>query len=121
MALLQLPQFPRVDFELNDSADRIRYTAQLYHANKAPLIIVTGGNVFPQGGIEAESVYIKQLLTEWSVPESNIIIESNSRNTYENALYVKSILKKKCNQQSAISYLRYAHASCLCRIRFTTN
>ena len=49
--------------------------------------------MFPQQNIRGEAYYIAQLLMEWGVPEEDILFEEKSRNTYENALYIKPLLK----------------------------
>ena len=64
-------------------------------AGKAPLIIVSGGNVFLQEGIRPESAYTADLLQEWGIPQSAIIFEGNSRNTRENAVETSRLLKNR--------------------------
>lgn len=88
-----VPQTPRVDLELVGSSDRVRYAAKLFKENKARKIVISGGNVFQQQNIRGEAYYIAQLLMEWGVPEQDILFEEKSRNTYENALYIKPLLK----------------------------
>jgi len=92
--VLALPQHPRVDLELVDSSDRIRYAWQLYRQGKANKIIIAGGNVFPQQDVRGEAYYIAKLLTEWGVPQQDIIFEEQSRNTYENAVNIKPLLEE---------------------------
>lgn len=91
---LGLPMRPRVSADLTNSTDRILHTARLYRLAKAPLIIVSGGNIFPQPGMKPESFYISLLLQEWGVPKQAIITKGNSRNTYQNALETKQIIDK---------------------------
>lgn len=87
------PPFPpRLYADLNSASDRYLHASRLYHAGRSPIIIVSGGNVFPQSGFEGESFYAAQLLQEWGVPASAIRIEGQSRNTYENALFTKKLL-----------------------------
>lgn len=90
-----LPAPPRISADLSGFADRMLHAARLYRAAKAPLIIVSGGNVFPQPGVKPESYYVAQILQEWGVPKQAIIIEGNSRNTYQNALESKRILDER--------------------------
>lgn len=93
---LDLPVPPRIVAELNGSADRLLHGARLYRAGKAPLVVVTGGNVFDQGEqIHGEAWYMKQLLIEWGVPGVAIMAEENSRNTRDNALETKKILDRE--------------------------
>jgi len=90
-----LPAPPRVAADLSDSADRILHAARLYRAAKAPMIIVSGGNVFPQENVEPESFHIARLLREWGVPRQAIITEGRSRNTYQNAVESKQIIEER--------------------------
>lgn len=65
---------------LGPSANRLRAGALLYHAGKAPLLLVSGGGIPP----EAETG--RQLLIEWSVPAPRIASETKSENTRGNAI-----------------------------------
>lgn len=89
---LSPPLPPRESFDLSGATDRVRYGARLYLADKADSILLAGGEVFPQQGVEVESFYMAKLLQEWGVPTSAILVEGRSRNTYENALYSKEIM-----------------------------
>ena len=87
------PPFPpRLYADLNSASDRYLHASRLYHAERSPLIVVSGGNVFPQSGFEGESFYAAQLLQKWGVPATAIHVEDRSRNTYENALFTKKLL-----------------------------
>ncbi len=92
--VVAVPHPPRASAELKDAADRVLHSARLYRAAKAPLIIVSGGNVFRQRNVHPESFYISNLLQEWGVPQQAIVTEGKSRNTYQNALESKRILDR---------------------------
>lgn len=92
---LQPPFPPRLHADLNSASDRYLHATRLYHAQRSPLIILSGGNVFTQSDFEGESFYAAQLIQEWGVPASAIIIEARSRNTYENALFTKKLLAER--------------------------
>lgn len=85
----QLP--PRPISEMNEAGDRIGYAAKLYHEEKAPFIVVSGGFIEFFGSTVPESDAMKELLMAFGVPEEDIVLESRSRNTYENAVYVREI------------------------------
>ena len=68
-----LPIPPRVESQLG--GNRLVHAMRLFQAGKAPLIIVSGGNVFPQQGVHPESIYILELLEEWGIPRDAILIE----------------------------------------------
>jgi uncharacterized SAM-binding protein YcdF (DUF218 family) len=81
--------------ELLSSADRLTDAVILFKNKKADYILFSGGSgiLFQQDRKEAD--YAKEVLIGLGVPESKIILESQSRNTRENALYTANILKEK--------------------------
>ena len=78
--------------DLNDAADRVVYAAQLYHAGKAPRILVSGGTLSWKGVQQSEASAMKALLVQLSVPEAAIIEEDQSQSTYENMINSQPIL-----------------------------
>jgi len=92
---VELPAPPRLMPDLNDSADRLWLAAELYHAGKAPLIVVSGGQVFPQPGLKSEAEYHAMLLERMGVPRDAIVLETQSRNTQENAEFVARLLQQR--------------------------
>lgn len=89
---VRAPISPRTALDLNESADRVHYAAQLYRAGKAPHVIVTAGNQPWSGSSQAEAELIRDLLVEWGAPRESILIEGGSRNTRENALNTKPLI-----------------------------
>ena len=88
-----LPLAPRVNSEIG--GNRVLHAFRLYTAKKSKLIIISGGNVFPQVGVEPEAYYTSELLKEWGIPSDAILIEGRSRNTYENAIETKKLLQAR--------------------------
>jgi uncharacterized SAM-binding protein YcdF (DUF218 family) len=82
---------------LGESGDRLLVGFQLYRAGKAPLVLLSGGNVpFLNGsGDVPESRAASQLLQEWGVPANAILVEDASRNTRENATYSYRLLNPR--------------------------
>ncbi len=69
---------------------RVWQAARLYHAGKAPLIIVTGGLAWDSPA--RSDATVKQMqLGALGVPDHATIIENDSRNTRQNALFVARI------------------------------
>jgi len=90
---VRIPSAPGMDSQL--AGNRVLHGFRLYMAGKAPIIVVTGGNIYPQNeGVREEAHYIGKILVSWGVPEVAIIMEDQSKNTYENALGTKLILDK---------------------------
>ncbi len=77
-------------------SDRLLQTFQLYKAGKIKQIIITGydGPLFIKHGT-GEAQLAKILLISWGVPEGDIRLELQARNTRENALFTTDILKKE--------------------------
>ena len=88
------PLHPRVDIEMSEGVDRVYKAARLYRAGKGRVIIVSGGNLpwLPDAAPEAE--LIRALLLEWGVPAAAILLETGSRNTWENAVNSRALLDK---------------------------
>lgn len=82
-------------FEPYDRAatvSRVDTAAQLYHAGRAPLVIVSGAAL---DGSVSEAQIMANALQQHGVPASAIIEESKSLTTYENAVYTAEILAKQ--------------------------
>jgi len=78
-----------------DSSDRLLMALRLYHAGKAPRVVLSGGNnpVFTEKVPEqSEAEVMRSLLEEWGIPDSAIQVEGGSINTHENALFSYRLL-----------------------------
>ena len=77
----------------NESADRFIQGVKLLQTGKVKRILITGGNGNLIPGKYREAAWVKTQLQDLNVPDSSILIESNSRNTIENADFSKRILQ----------------------------
>ena len=91
---LRLPQQPAKFVQIGGGSDRLLYALRLYRAGKASEIVLSGGNVFPQAGLQGESFYAAKLLQTWGVPKDVIVIETGSRNTSENRSLTEDFFRK---------------------------
>src|SRR6476469_5197509 len=73
-------------------ADRFIETLSLFNQGKISAIILSAGNGSLERANLNEAEFVKQELIKNKVPDSIIITESRSRNTYENAVYTKRII-----------------------------
>lgn len=73
------------------AADRFIQAANLYHTGTVNKIIISGGTGSLMQNEPAESFFLQKAFISNGVPDSAVIIESRSRNTYENAVYSKQI------------------------------
>ncbi len=75
----------------SESSDRFIQTAQLYHQGIIKKILITGGNgTF--NNQPPESKFLSEEMIKNGISETDLILESRSKNTYENAINSKSIL-----------------------------
>jgi uncharacterized SAM-binding protein YcdF (DUF218 family) len=86
---------PRSQVEINGAGDRVFYAASLYHQGKAEHLLLSGGRInwYPSESSPAQEM--ASLLSMLGVPSEAMWFENESRNTYENALYVHKILSEK--------------------------
>ncbi len=72
---------------------RIVHALSLYRAGKAPLIVITGGNKPWQKAVIPEAQRVADLLVEFGVPHSALVLETASRTTRENAVNTAAMFK----------------------------
>ena len=78
--------------DLNQQADRLVHAVALYKAGKAPAILLTGG-AHPEDRPESEQM--RDLLRVMGVPESAMWLETQSRNTHDNAVFCARLLGER--------------------------
>jgi uncharacterized SAM-binding protein YcdF (DUF218 family) len=80
--------------DLRNAADRVWHAARLYHAGKAPLLVLSGGS---DTGTYAtsEAMAMQQLLLQMGVPEAAMLLEEASRNTQQNAQDCARLLRER--------------------------
>ncbi|MDF3819981.1 YdcF family protein [Leptospira sp. 96542] len=86
--------------ELTESADRLVDAARIYKAGKVKKILFTGGSGLLFANDYKEADLAKTILLDLGVKEEDILLENESRNTYENAVESAKILKTQNNQAS---------------------
>jgi uncharacterized SAM-binding protein YcdF (DUF218 family) len=91
----EAPEAPRPMVEVNGSGDRVIYAAWLYKQGKAKYILVSGGLLDWTKMSSTPAQDMATLLEMMGVPEQAIWLQSDSRNTYEDALYCTQILREK--------------------------
>jgi uncharacterized SAM-binding protein YcdF (DUF218 family) len=84
---------PRLDKpQFSNSADRLWQTLPLLKSGQIKKIILTGGSGSILHPEEKESGILKKYLLKIGIADSCIIIENESKNTRENALFTKQLL-----------------------------
>jgi len=77
------------------TANRLLYAAKLYRDGKAPIVILSGGRLPWNKTLPPESDEMAQVLELMGVPSSAVVQESESGNTYQNAIGTKAILNER--------------------------
>jgi uncharacterized SAM-binding protein YcdF (DUF218 family) len=89
------PDGPRTQPELDhDSILRCQHAARLYHQGPPCKLIVSGGKVHPEEPGPAEARVMADFLVQLGVKEADLLIEDQSRSTYENAVQSTHLLKQ---------------------------
>lgn len=88
-------QYPRPMVETNSAGDRVLYAAKLYKEEKAPHLLLSGGNIaWDNGRMMTPADEMADLLALMDIPQDAIRLQPKSRNTYEDALYCSQIIKE---------------------------
>lgn len=77
---------------MGDNADRFIQAANLYHSHQVNYILISSGSGHILFNEPSEASYVIKELLRNGVKKEAIIIEGQSRNTHENAVYSKRIL-----------------------------
>lgn len=84
--------FPNDRVYFTKGADRVTHTIQLYKEGKIEKILISGGSGRILGEAEPEANRFRKVMVMMGIPEQDIIIENETRNTAESAIHVKKIL-----------------------------
>jgi uncharacterized SAM-binding protein YcdF (DUF218 family) len=76
----------------NKGADRVTHTVQLYKLGKIQRILISGGTGRLVGEADPEANKYMKAMILMGVDSSHIMIENETRNTYESAVAVKPML-----------------------------
>jgi uncharacterized SAM-binding protein YcdF (DUF218 family) len=88
------PMSGQTEIDLQSGADRVWYAARLFHAGKAPLVLLSGGgDLEHQAFSEARAMAV--FLQDLGVPAQAIALEETSRNTRQNAAFSAALLKAR--------------------------
>ena len=76
-------------------ADRITHALQLYRMGKIKKILITGGQGLNPTNPQTEAELLKRFLVMTGMPEEDIWIEDQAKNTAQNAQFTKDFLAQK--------------------------
>lgn len=85
---------PKDRLFLQNSGERITHAVHLYKAGKIKKILYTGGKPEIFENPEVDNDAIVNFYIDCGIPSEDIIIESKSRNTHENAIFTADLVDK---------------------------
>jgi len=74
------------------AADRFIQSAQLLHSGRIKRLIISGGSGNLWRKERKEALFIREQLLKIGIPDSALLVETESRNTYENALFTGKLI-----------------------------
>jgi len=90
------PVPPRKSVEVGPGFDRLLHGMRLLREGRAPYLILSGGTIsFLVGSDMSEAVQLQTLALEYGIDPETILLEERSRNTYENAVFIRQLLQER--------------------------
>ena len=77
---------------LEGGADRVWFGARLFHAGKAPLVVLSGGSD-PEYSAYSEAESMARVMVSLGVGRDALLLEDASRNTSQNAVFTAALLE----------------------------
>lgn len=81
--------------QFHSATDRLMAGIKLYKTGKAKKLMISSGSGQVMKPDEKEAIYIEKYLLEIGIPKEDLIIESESKNTRENAVMSAEILGRQ--------------------------
>ncbi|NPA37492.1 MAG: YdcF family protein [Chlorobi bacterium] len=85
---------PTGRIRFNQSADRILQAVDLYEKGYIKRIIISGGTARLIRKNRPEAIHLKDFLVSIGIPADSVLIDSLSRNTYENSINTMNLINK---------------------------
>lgn len=92
MLISELSNDQQVEFA--SAADRIIRAMELVKNHQAQTMIISGGDGSLTQEYLAEAILLSRFAQKWGIKEEQIIVDADSKNTYENALFSKEKVVK---------------------------
>jgi len=86
---------PQEQVQFHSATDRLMAGIKLYKTGRAKKLMIVSGSGQIINPNEKESLFIRDYLLSIGIPNRNLIIESESKNTRENAVFATKILTER--------------------------
>lgn len=100
--IANIDKTPHDRVHLNKGSDRLLHALQLYREGKIRKIILSGGSGALREVETTEAEELQKILRLAKVPEADILLEKQSRNTRENAVNTKELLHQHPELQNRL-------------------
>lgn len=91
---MSAPNAQRPYADLSAAADRVWHAARLFHAGKAPLLVLSGGPAAAPDSV-SEAQAMRLFLRDLDVPDAAMVLEEHSGNTRQNAAMSAKLLGRR--------------------------
>ena len=92
-----VPSGVGTESQLGLAGQRVLHSFRLMKANVAPKMIISAGNVFGGSAAKSEAHYTAEILASWGINTDQMVLDSSSRTTGENALFTEQLIEGKVN------------------------
>lgn len=92
---------PRDRLHLNGAASRLTHAIELYRAGRVDKLLISGGSSRIVGDKALEAEETARFLRRLEIPDDDVVVESSSRNTHENAVGTARVLAQRHPNESA--------------------
>ena len=103
--------------------DRIWQAIDLYHLGKIKKILISGDSGYLVDKGLNEAIQLKDVLIQRGIPKKDILIETVSKNTYQNALETKKVLDTTVENETVLLITSALHMrrskACFEKVGFT--
>ncbi len=88
--------------DAHDAVDRFWHGARLYHAGRAPIVVLSGAGHPERPGAWSEAESAAIFLSDLGVPASALLLESEARTTRQNAIQVGALLRARGAERALV-------------------
>lgn len=85
----------------NDNVERLLSTYDLLRTSRAKRALLSGGRAKPTPG-PSEAQLLRDKLVDWGVDPARLLVEGESRNTWENAVFSKRLLDAQAERPEKV-------------------
>lgn len=94
---------------MSEAAERLFKAMEMYRKHQIDTIIISGGAASITGKIRPESIYARQYMINQGIDSSIIFIDTQSINTFENAVHTEKLIRQNGMSRSVVLITTASH------------